>query len=182
MKRFSKWLKTPQGISLSAVFIGFILTVIWDSIKDKPVFTTIFFILKSVWNFIAFLLNFQLRVWWILIGIAIIVFVFHLIVKFSSEKEALPDFLDYTSDKISGWNWSWLWERQYDRKYDIENLHLECPNCETPLIETYRGFGGVACPRCNYSTTKELPDFNTIELLIKDNVRKKHYPQKNSGK
>mgnify|MGYP001237890573 CR=1 FL=1 len=182
MKRTRKWLKTPAGIAVGTTVLAFVLTVCYDLVKTKPVLTTIWAILQGVWRFILSFLNFQLRVWWILLGIAGIILIFYVIFKVDELKHSgtnLPQFLQYKKDKIKNWSWEWDWEKHYDGKYWIENLHPVCPHCNTPLV---CGYGTYVCPRCDRRELSTIPDFETIKILISDNVEKGQIPKRENDK
>lgn len=177
MRRIKKWLKSPAGISIGVTLLGFALTVFYDLIKTKPVLTTIWAILQSIWRFILQCLTFQLRVWWVLLAIAGLIFVLYIAVKIDDQKHSetnKPLFLKYTKDVIMDWNWEWDWEKQYDGNYAICHLHPICPRCNTPLIHSY--IGGE-CPRCHYSAYSIIPNDGTVKLLIRDNVKKGLFPK-----
>jgi len=172
MKRIVKWLKSPAGISVGSTVLAFILTVIYDFLKNKPVLTTILIILKAIVKFFSSILNFQLKIWWVLLGIAFVIFILYIIYKVLEIKYSttnLPPFMNYTEDIILHWSWKWVWEKQYDGKYDIEYLRPICPRCNTPLICNYFSY---RCPRCNHEAHSDIPDLDTVKIMIMDNVEK----------
>jgi hypothetical protein len=179
MKRLIKWIKTPIGLAVTPVILSFILSIAYDLLKDKPIFSTIWLILRTVASWIYTFLNFELRVWWILTGIALIILVLYIIFKIQNSKPAyntsIP-FLSYTSDEIKGWLWNWRWEKNWEGMYDVEYLHPIRPNCKTPLVrEDYRY--GIICPRCGFKSHNNLPNIDTVKLLIRDNVKKDQFPR-----
>ena len=183
MRRIKKWIKSPAGISIGVTVLGFALTVFYDLIKTKPVLTTIWTILESIWRFILLCLTFQLRVWWVLLVIAGLILILYVIVKIDERKHPetnQPLFLQYTKDEIMNWTWEWDWEKQYDGRYELWNLHPICPRCNTPLIQSYTGGRTAECPRCQYYVNSYMPNDDTVKLLIYDNVKKDLFPKNES--
>ena len=122
MKKF--W-ASPWTIGIGTSFIGFLFTVIYDLVKDKSIFSTIWSIIKWIWNLIISFLNFNIKVWWLLIGIAVLFLVLFLIAKyydFKNENENSAGFLKYTKDTIQGWSWDWNWQKDWSGKYDVEKI------------------------------------------------------------
>lgn len=182
MIRTKKWLKSPAGISVGTTVLAFVLTVFYDLVKTKPVLTTILTILQGIWKFIHSFLNFQLRVWWVLLGTAGVIFVLYIIVKVDNLKHLdtnLPTFLQYTRDKVLNWTWEWEWEKRYDGRYGIENLHPICPHCNTPLVREY---GTFECPRCHFSEGSNIPNYDTVQIIITDNIKKELIPKCENNK
>jgi len=182
MKRTKKWFKSPAGIGVGTTLLAFVLTVFYDLVKTKPVLTTILTILQGIWKFILSFLNFQLRVWWVLLGIVGVIFVLYIIFKVDDLKHLdtnLPTFLHYTRDKVLNWTWEWDWEKKYDGKYWIENLHPICPHCNTPLVCEY---GTFKCPRCHFSEGSNIPNYDTVQIMITDNIKKGLIPKCENNK
>ncbi len=185
MRRTKKWLKSPAGISVGVTILGFALTVCYDLIKTKPVLTTIWAFLQIIWRFILLCLTFQLRVWWILLAIAGLILILYAVVKIDEQKHSetkLSPFMQYTKDEIMNWSWEWEWKKHYDGKYWIENLHPVCPHCNTPLVHSYEGGGIIKCPRCNHREHSDIPDYDTVKVLIHDNINKGLIPKKENDK
>lgn len=185
MKRTRKWLKTPAGIAVGTTVLAFVLTVCYDLVKTKPVLTTVWAILQGVWRFILSFLNFQLRVWWILLGIAGIILILYVIFRVNNLKHSetnLPPFLHYKEDRIMNWSWEWEWEERYGGNYEIKELHPVCPHCKTPLVHSYERGGIIKCPRCNHCEHSDIPDFDTIKVLIADNIKKRLFPNRENDK
>lgn len=178
MRKVKKWIKSPWGISLGTAVLSFLMTICYDFLKDKPVFSTLTSIFIAIWNFIISILNFELKVWWVLLGITLIIFIIYILYKIdslkNSESNSLP-FLRYTKDNINGWHWEWIWEKQYDGKWGIENLHPICPKCETPLVRSNEHGGRLVCLRCNIESYERLPDLDHVKILLYDNVKKDHF-------
>ena len=58
-----KFLKSPWTIGISTTLLGFILTVGYDLIKGKQVFTTIGKFFSLLWSWIITFLTLDLKVW-----------------------------------------------------------------------------------------------------------------------
>lgn len=170
MKKF--W-KSPWAIALVPVFLGTILTAIYDAIKDKPILSTLWGWIKAIWGWIVAFLNFELKIWWILLGIAGIIAVLFFIAKLSSEKETnLPSFTSYKEDSFGGWKWSWDWRlNSYDRKWHIDNLRAHCPKCNTPMFHDISD-ANFQCPRCDFHTDYSIKHKtrSEVEAIIIDNL------------
>lgn len=176
MRKTVKKLTSPAGIALWSALITVAVPIGYDLLKGKPVFSTIWSILKAIWSFIIAFLNFELRVWWILIGLTVLFCALYIIVKINDVKNTgnnEPPFLRYTKDYLMEWKWEWYWEKGYDGKYSIKQLHPICPHCGTPLVQSYAFNMGIACPRCNYKATANMPDPDHIKVLITDNAKRK---------
>ena len=174
MRKLKRWVKTPLGISMTSTLFGLILpTVLIDLFKSKPILTTIWWVITIVWKGLLNLLNLDLKLWWVLLGLTVLFLGLYIYVRIyeaiNSDKHKAP-FLKYTQDTFCGWKWSWTWERQYNGKFDIENLHSICSKCDTPLV--IDRFLTPVCPRCNFRPSTPCPDIDTVKILIHDNVRK----------
>ena len=96
------------------VGVGIILAVfswICDWIQKKEFLTTLKTIIGFLWNLIIGFLNLQLRVWWLLVAIAVVILVLWIIAKVKEQEPNEPDFLKYTEDYFIQWKWSWSWNR-----------------------------------------------------------------------
>lgn len=177
MKKVKIWLKSPWSISIGTAVFSFLMTICYDLLKDKPVFSTLASIFIAIWNFLIAFLNFELKVWWVLLGIALIIFIIYIlyIIEIKNSESNRPLFLGYTKDTISGLHWEWIWEKQCDGNWGIENLHPICPNCETPLVLSYEHGSRLVCLRCNRESDERLPDLVHVEMLLIDNVKKGHF-------
>lgn len=178
MKGPKKFLMNPWTITLGSGLIILLVTVVIDLVTAEKVFSTLATIIFSVWCGILALLNFELKVWWVLAGIAVLIFARFLCSKYLDSKQTThkdPEFISYTKDYILGYHWKWIWKKDlYDKLY-IENLHPVCNECETPLTLSY-GYGELKCLRCGKVYHNAQPDENDVKMLIHDNVRRKYYP------
>lgn len=81
-----KLMKSAWGIGIGTTLLGFALTVLYDLVKDKPVLSTIWNIIKAIWGLIITALNLELRLWWILLGIVVLILILLVIAKISDLK------------------------------------------------------------------------------------------------
>ena len=58
-----QWIKSPLTIGFSVTTFGFLLTVGYDNLKEKPILSTIGNIVKYIGDFIWSILNFDLKLW-----------------------------------------------------------------------------------------------------------------------
>lgn len=170
-----KFLNSPWTISIGTTFFGVILTVIIDFIKGKQILSTISFLLLKLWDAIITILCFDLKLWWIIMGIGVILLILFLVSKVKPEKNPLkPDFISYNNDKFSNYKWSWNWEFSTSKKkWHVSNLVPHCPNCDTPMLsDTYEIT--FQCPRCKFkSLYNEHEKSYEVEAIIIDNLNRK---------
>ena len=178
--KLKKIIMNPWTVSVGSGLVVLLVTVVIDIFTAEKIFSTIKKILVAVWTFLLTLLNFEIKVWWLLIGIAVLIFALWFWVKHLDSKQSAPTapaFLEYTKDTILGYKWKWTWEKDYLGKYRIEQLHPICSKCDTPLVDSVTGYGGrYTCLRCNNGTNKPMPDFNNVKMMISDNVRRRYFP------
>jgi hypothetical protein len=170
-----KWIMSPWTISIVTTIFGVLLTILYDFLKDKPILTTIIFIFITIRDSILFVLNINLRLWWIILLIIIILVLLYF-KKINKIEPIPPDYTSYRSDKFKKWEWSWNW--RYDNSKNIwviNDLTAYCPNCGTPLSIYYDYIQNIAeCPRCEYKVYgNECEDPEKIEKIIIDNVKRK---------
>ena len=170
-----KFLKSPWTISVTTTLLGFFLTVGYDLIKGKQVFTTIGKFFSMLWGWIISFLTFDLKVWWVLLGIAVLFFALYVVVKIGEQKEqAKPDFTNYTQDHFRLWKWSWSWEwSSYHKRWHVANLHAHCPKCDTPMShDQYEDI--FQCPRCRFHAEYDNHEKSyEVEAVIIDNLNRK---------
>ena len=169
------WKKSPWVIPI----VFFLLTVGNDKIKDKPFFSTIWSALKWIGDLSLKILNFKLRLWWVIIFIGLSIFIIYVIRKIKGITEFRPEFDGYKSDEIEGlkWSWDWFLVNKSTKTWNITNLQALCPLCDTPLIFKGGSYNTpyYECSRCKHKPMIKLHDQNIIELLITDNVKKGSY-------
>ena len=170
----------PWTVSLGSGFVILLATIIIDLVTAEKMFSTIRKVLVAVWSFLLAVLNFELKVWWILIGVAVLIFALWVWSKRLDSKQPVPTtpkFLEYTQDTILEYKWKWIWKKDYWGKYSIDQLHPICSHCGTPLVDSPSGYGGrYTCLRCKNGTNRPLPDFEHVKMMIIDNVRRRYFP------
>ena len=169
MKRF---LKSPWIISIASTLLGFILTVVYDLIKEQQILTTVGNIFSTLWNWIIDVLTFKLKVWWVLLGIASLLTFLFIMYKISELKEPTrPEYTNYTQDHFRTWKWSWKWEwNNYEKEWNIVRLQAHCPKCNTPMTPgLYEDY--YQCPRCHYQSVYDNHDKSyEVKVVIIDNI------------
>lgn len=169
--RLKKFLMNPWTVTIGG---GIVLSVVCDLIKKESVFNTIKTIVSKVGKIITIILNFNIKVWWLLLGVALIIFV--LVMYTKSLEHAEPQFLEYMQDELLGYKWRWTWQKDLYGKYRIDELHPICSKCETPLVENLYEYGDrYKCLRCKEGYNKQLPEFENVKILVHDNVRRKYF-------
>lgn len=176
-KTKSKFWNNPWVVSIVSGLFVLLITIIVDLITAEMIFSTIKNAISAVWSAILELLNFNLKVWWVILSIVIITFGLFIFIKHKNAKMSPPDFLQYTKDSILGFTWKWRWGKNYYGKYEIEELHPICPQCDTPLVQEHSGYGFIyRCLRCGKKIHNEYPEIDNVKMLIADNVRRKYFP------
>ncbi|RJE46552.1 MULTISPECIES: hypothetical protein [unclassified Dehalobacter] len=171
--RDKKMLKSPWTISIGTSIFSLLLTIGYDYFKNRPIFSTIYQIIKAIWNFVLHVLNLELKVWWVILGIFFIFLVIYLIAKFRQEESIKPDFCSYREGKFKKWKWTWDWKwHSYKNAWVISELTALCPNCDTPMIQYSNVYElGFVCPRCDYrARDSECDEPVKIERIILDNI------------
>ena len=170
----------PWIVSTGSGLLVLVVTVAIDYFSAKRIFTTFNKMLIFIWSAILTFLNFEIKVWWLLIGIAVLFLGLYIYCKYLDSKQSVPDepeFLKYTQDTILGYKWDWHWEKGADGNYYVDGLRPICPQCNTPLVIGYAGFRDVyTCLRCNTDTNRPLPRIENVEMLILDNIKKMSFP------
>lgn len=169
----------PWAITIGGgIIVGLAVSFIQDFQQQQLVFSTLLSWGKSIWHWIILFLNFNIKVWWLLVGICglicVIILLTWLYNLFHTQDNTIqPDFLSYTQDTLCGWRCEWNWERTYNGQYQIQNLRLICSACSTPLINNQGYMNKIHCIRCNKEYSLDnYPDEKELCILIEDNVRK----------
>lgn len=171
-----KWIKSPWGISIGTAIFSLLLTMGYDYSKDKPVLTTIWNIIVWIWDLIMTILNFNLKIWWLLVAIGLFIFILYIINKFKKQETFKPDFYSYREGKFKRWKWSWGWTwSQSKNAWLISDMKAHCPNCNTPMIEHSSMYGlSFDCPRCDFrANDSQCDEPYKIERIIFDNIDRK---------
>ena len=171
--KYKNWKKSPWTISFGTAIFSLLLTMGYDYSKNEPILTTIGNILKAIWSFIISILNFDLKVWWLLTAIFVFIGIAYLIDKFKQEESFKPDFYSYREGKFKRWRWTWGWKWSNSQNaWTISDLTAHCPNCDTPMIEHSSIYGlSYDCPRCDFTASDRRSDEpHRIERIILDNI------------
>ena len=179
MKTSKNFWKNPWTVSIGSGLVVLIITVIVDMITAEKVFGTAKNIFLLMLEAFFAIINYELKVWWLLIVFGVLIFAFYIYIKYQGSKCSVsnqPQFLEYKKDTILGYLWKWRWEKNYLGKYEIEDLHPICTKCSTPLIHNCSGYGRLKCLRCDETYFKILPQEGDVKTLIYDNVRRKYFP------
>lgn len=124
-----KWIKSPWGISIGTAIFSLLLTMGYDYSKDKPVLTTIWNVIVWVWDLTLTILNFNLKIWWLLVAIGLFIFILYIIDKFKKEETFKPDFYSYREGKFKKWKWTWGWTWNNSKNaWVISDMRAHCPN------------------------------------------------------
>ena len=169
MSEKKSWVHSPWTVSVGSGIILFILTSIF---KDKPVFSSLWSVFKWCWNLMISILNFDIKVWWLIVFVVFIVFILYVIDKYLSDKQECStyDFRDYKQDVFFQYKWIWGWQWSSHRNaWIISDLKILCPKCDTVMDLSYMSF---TCPRCNTQIMQSSCDKHKVESLILDNIRK----------
>lgn len=170
MKKFwnSKWTFT-----LVTSFIGTLFTVFVDWLKKKNIFSTLKLVLKTLWKWLRAFLDYEIKVWWILVALGVLAIVILIVGKIVASKDrTLPEWMNYTEDYFVDWKWSWTWEKGYDGKYRVENLTAHCPKCDTPMRHDYYDTL-FHCSRCHYESNRHKDNREDVVVTILDNIKRK---------
>lgn len=170
-----KVLTSPWTIAIVSAFLAPIATLIIDAIMKKPLLSTLIEVLKTILKLVVSFLTFDIKVWWIIVSIVVIVLSLSLYAKVLDSKENKTAFLEYTEDIFEQWKWSWDWEkRSYDANWHINNLKAHCPKCDTPMFPNINGTV-FSCPRCgSRNCMTKHKQLYEIEAVILDNLRRKN--------
>lgn len=167
----SKIWKDPVGSTLISVGILGVLGYLGNFLSDGWVLSALW----TIWDWIVICLFFRIAVIWILCGLSVIVAGLYVYIRLrlKFEESNIMPFLSYTEDVFDGYKFRWEYRKGYFGKYEISNLTLLCPKCETPMHSNYNGHD---CPRCNHQVyTSALKTWEKIEAIIVDNVKRDMY-------
>lgn len=172
-----KILKHPLTIAVVPTVLGVVLTAIYDWAKGKPILSTIGKLMKWLFNILLTFLNYELKVWWVIVAVVVLGVICFGIVCFiaKTSEESQPDFLDYTKDYVLGWNWEWVWRKNYYDQYEIDELHAICSNCGTPITDHHGAYGDLKCVRCGQEYNQRYPKEYEVTTVIYDTAKRKLY-------
>lgn len=140
--------------------------------------------MKCIEDIVLKILNFELKIWWLIIVIVLFILVIVAIDKFKNEEAFNPDFCSYKEDILKKWRWSWNWK--FDNRKNawiITEMKAHCPKCATPMIEYSNPYDLIFdCPRCEFKASNEECDVpHKIERIILDNIDRKEAEKKKTS-
>lgn len=171
-----KLAKNPWVLGIGTTVIGgVLLSLLLDWIQGIDWLSTFKNVMRLIFNDVVCFLNFEIKVWWLLIAIAIIVVGLFVAAKMSDfqSNNIHPSFLQYTKDYILGYSWEWTYSKMYDGKYTISNLHPVCTKCGMRLKQGGLYGTEMECLRCNTTKKWENHYLTDAQLLIEDNIKKR---------
>lgn len=173
-----KFFKNPWTIGVGTTVIGgVVLSIVLDLIKKISILSTLKDVIIFIRNCLVAFLTFEIKVWWLMVAVAVIVAILWIIAKYSNAQENLnqSNFLNYTQDSLLGHTWEWTWKKNWEGKYEIEELYPICNKCKTPLLQTGNFYGQMKCPRCHDIIHINPSEEDEVLVLIYDNARKNNY-------
>lgn len=159
-----KFLSNPWIITIGSVLLIRLIDFatgsnIWEWLKNILVRVYVFFSQKFEWTLYGLILLF-------ISGPAIVILILWIVSKFQNKREDfLPGFLKYKRDTFGGIVYKWTYVKNYEGKYDIENIISYCPNCECQLIDE-------DCPNCKKSYYGKTKSDDELGSLIRHRIEK----------
>ena len=124
-------------------------------------------------KFLGFEFSFKVKVWEVLLLILILFLIKYLYSKVKQEK---LNFLNYKSDNWSKIDWVWEWKLNDNKRYEISNLNMLCPNCNNGVFSVSSMYSSdYNCVKCGYSTAIKFynkPSHSQIKGEIFNHIRK----------
>jgi len=175
-----KLMKNPWTIGIGTTLVGGVsTTIIVDFFSKASIWSTMKIVLNAIWVGLTAFLDFNIKVWWLLIAIVVLLTLLLFYAKYQDAKERnrRPPFWDYTNDTIKGFSWEWEWKRSYGNTFNIDGLHPVCSKCNTPLMYTdsYGYYPELKCPRCNTIINYNPRVESETRVIIRDNAKKGCY-------
>ena len=173
-----KFLKNPWVLTIGSTVIGgVLLSFVMDWINKVDWLSTLKVVLRFIGNAIVAFLNFELKVWWLLVALALLFVALLIYIKIldTKQKNAPIPFLSYTKDSVLGYSWEWEYRKTSDGRYTINNLHPVCSRCGMILRQGHTVYGmEMKCLRCN--TTNKWEDYylTDAQMLLEDNIKKRY--------
>lgn len=170
-----KLIKNQWVLGIGTTVIGgVLLSFVMDWINKVNWLSTLKAALQFIGHAIVAFLNFELKVWWILVALALLFVALVIYVKFlDTKQESTPiPFLSYTSDSLLGFTWEWEYTKNYEGKYTISNLHPICSKCGMTLRQGGSYGLQMKCLRCNITKDWKSECLTDAQLLIEDNIKK----------
>lgn len=181
-KNKEHWTKSAWTISIGTAIFSLLLTMGYDRSKEKPILTTVWTILEWITNVLATVLNFNLKMWWVIVAIILFILIIIIINKLKIVDTFNPDFYNYSEDHFKRWKWTWSWKLNSSKNaWQISEMKAHCPNCDTPMINHSTMYHlSFDCPRCEFSATDaQCDEPHKIERIILDNIDRKRAERKN---
>ena len=173
-----KFLKNPWVLAIGSTVIGgILLSFVMDWINKVDLLSTLKAALQFMGNAILAFLNFELKVWWVLLALALLfvaLLIYSKILDAKQQDTPIP-FLTYTKDSMLGYTWEWDYQKTYDGKYTISNLHPVCTKCGMRLRQGGSYGLQMKCVRCNTNKDWKSDYLTEATLLIEDNIKKKYF-------
>lgn len=174
MKKFAK---NPWVLGIGTTIIGgVLLSFLLDWIKGINWLSTLKSFFEVIVNALMAFLNFELKVWWVLVAIVFVIVAFFVIAKIydAKSKNDTPAFSSYTKDCVLGYMWEWEYAKNFEGKYTISNLHPVCSKCGMRLKQDGAYGREMTCLRCNTNKSWKDSYLTDAQMLIEDNVKKKY--------
>ena len=165
--------KKPWVIAIATTVVGTVLaTFAVDWIRGVDWSSTLKVVASFLGNVISGFLTLELKVWWILAFLFVVIVGFILFVKIydTKPKSTAPSFLAYKKDFLLGYTWRWEYEKGYDGKYNIVQLRPVCSTCGMTLKV---GVWNAECLRCNNALPWDESKRRDAHMLILDNIETK---------
>lgn len=181
------WYKsTPFYVAIVSVTLTGIVKLLTEAFTSIKILDLVIAGVKWVWHAILAFLTFPVPVYWIIIGIGVLVGVVYIIAKSSKEtpqqeQQRLPAFYQYRKDVLKKWTWTWDYEVT-NRGHKIVNLTPHCMSCGFPLKYYKSHYGDISadCPKCppNHHPVydRQLEDILDIEIMIQHKVNTNSFP------
>lgn len=170
-----KYINNPWMLGIGTTVIGgVLLSFVMDWINKVDWLSTLKTALQFIGHAIVVFLNFELKVWWILVTLALLFVALVIYVKIlDCKQESTPiPFLSYTKDSMLGFTWEWEYTETYEGKYTISNLHPVCPKCGMMLRQGGSYGLQMKCLRCNKTKDWKSDYLTDARLLVEDNIKK----------
>lgn len=121
------------------------------------------------------ILNFELKVWWVLISFILVVVFYLIVFKALKKRVPEPEFLKYNQDLFKSQKWTWTWRfNEKQKNWYVYNIRAHCPHCDTTMIPYSPGScQAFTCPRCDFDGNHlQFADSSIINHLINDNLER----------
>lgn len=86
----------PWTVAIGSGLVLSLISVVNDLINKKQVFSTISTIFTKIWNMFIAILNYRIKLWWLLVGIIILILILVIFLQYWDYKTAKSDIIDFT--------------------------------------------------------------------------------------